>query len=185
MAFPRSEQPARRQHLSDGVTSELRQFLTEWHRVVSEKDLGALPGLLADDISLGAPPYWARLEGRELVQYLLGLILETIEDFRYHREWQQGSELALEFRGRIAGLAGRRLFQPGKEGRNRVFGRGGTEHCLEIGRFWVLSDPESHHIAGIHAGKGASPPPRPWGVVAGLARWRADLRAGMDLLIFS
>jgi hypothetical protein len=33
------------------------------------------------------------------VQHLLGLILETIEGFTYHREWQDGAELALEFRG--------------------------------------------------------------------------------------
>lgn len=86
------------------MTSELREFLPEWHRVVSEKDLGALLSLLADDVSLGAPPYWARLQGRELVHHLLGLIINTIEDFSYHREWQKGNELALEFTGRVGEL---------------------------------------------------------------------------------
>ncbi len=83
------------------MTGELREFLTEWHRVVSEKDLGALPRLLADDVSLGAPPYWARIQGREWVNHLLGLIVNTIEDFTYHREWQKGNEFALEFTGRV------------------------------------------------------------------------------------
>ena len=83
------------------MTSELREFLTKWHRVVSEKDLGALLGLLSDDVSLGAPPYWARIQGRELVHQLLGLILNTIEEFTYHREWQTGNDLALEFTGRV------------------------------------------------------------------------------------
>jgi len=83
------------------VATELQGFLTEWHRVVSEKDVGALSSLLADDVSLGAPPYWARIRSRELVHHLLGLILNTIEEFTYHREWQKGSDLALEFTGRI------------------------------------------------------------------------------------
>ncbi len=83
------------------MKSELRAFLTEWHRVVSEKDLGALRRLLADDVSLGAPPYWARIQGRELVHHLLGLIVNTIEEFTYHREWQNGNDFALEFTGRV------------------------------------------------------------------------------------
>jgi hypothetical protein len=79
-------------------------FLAEWHRMVSERDLGALPPLLAGDVSLGAPPYWARIEGRETVSHLLGLIIHTIEGFTYHREWREGRELALEFTGRAGGL---------------------------------------------------------------------------------
>jgi hypothetical protein len=78
-----------------------REFLTHWHRIVSEKDLDALTRILADDVSIGAPPYWARMQGRDLVHHLLGLIVNTIEGFTYRREWQKGSELALEFTGRI------------------------------------------------------------------------------------
>ena len=72
--------------------------------MVAEQDLDALSPLLAEDISLGAPPYWPRFEGRELVDHLLGLILHSVEGFSYHREWQHGSELALEFRGRVGEL---------------------------------------------------------------------------------
>ncbi len=78
-----------------------REFLTHWHRIVSEQDLDALSRILADDVSIGAPPYWARMQGRDLVHHLLGLIVNTIEGFTYRREWQKGSELALEFTGRI------------------------------------------------------------------------------------
>ena len=79
-------------------------FLTRWHRVVAEKDLAGLAALLADDVVLGAPPYWSRLEGKTIVQKLLGVIVETIEGFTYHRQWTNGRELALEFRGRVGGL---------------------------------------------------------------------------------
>ncbi|MGH7286896.1 MAG: nuclear transport factor 2 family protein [Myxococcota bacterium] len=96
-------------------------FLTEWHRIVRERDLPALAPLLAPDVELGAPPYWEPLRGAALVQHLLGLILETVEGFTYHREWKVGSELALEFRGKVGGLElqGIDLFSLDAEGRIR------------------------------------------------------------------
>jgi hypothetical protein len=79
-------------------------FLDEWHRIVRERDLPALSALLAPEVEIGAPPYWEPLRGRELVHHLLGLILDTIEGFTYHREWTLAGELALEFRGRVGAL---------------------------------------------------------------------------------
>jgi len=76
-------------------------FLSEWHRIVAERDLVALCALLAEGVSIGAPPYWQRFAGRDVVHQLLGLILHTIEGFTYHREWRHGNELALEFTGRV------------------------------------------------------------------------------------
>lgn len=80
---------------------EVDRFLDEWHRMVRERDTAAIIDLLADDVTIGAPPYWSKLDGKELVAHLLGLILETIEDFTYHRQWRQGRELALEFIGHV------------------------------------------------------------------------------------
>jgi hypothetical protein len=96
-------------------------FLAEWHRIVRERDVPALARVLAPDVELGAPPYWNPLRGRDLVQHLLGLILETIEGFTYHREWQRGCELALEFRGRVGDreLQGIDLISLDAEGRIR------------------------------------------------------------------
>jgi hypothetical protein len=71
------------------------RFLASWHRIVAEHDLVALGAALAEDVTLGAPPYWKKLQGREVVGHLLGLIVHTLEDFTYHRE------LALEFRGHV------------------------------------------------------------------------------------
>ena len=102
-------------------TPAAERFLAAWHRVVAERDLDALADLLAEDVSLGAPPYWPRLEGRRVVQHLLGLVIETIEGFSYHREWVSGSELALEFRGRVGDreLQGIDLISLDAEGRIR------------------------------------------------------------------
>jgi hypothetical protein len=80
------------------------RFLDAWHPAVAARDATALDAPLADDVTLGAPPYWQKLEGRALVRFLLGLILETIEEFTYHREWVKDRELALEFTGKVDGL---------------------------------------------------------------------------------
>lgn len=96
-----------------------RAFLDRWHRIVAEKDLAALHDVLAEGVTLGAPPYWKKLAGRPVVHHLLGLIVHTIEDFSYHREWVAGRELALEFRGRVgdAELQGVDLITLDDEGR--------------------------------------------------------------------
>lgn len=79
-------------------------FLAEWHRIVAHKDLAGLREVLAEDVSLGAPPYWSRIEGRETVHHLLGCVIDAIEGFTYQREWVDGRELALEFTGKAGGL---------------------------------------------------------------------------------
>jgi hypothetical protein len=83
-------------------------FLARWHTVVEQRDLIELEKLLASDVTMGAPPYWDKLNGRPLVHHLLGLIIHTIEDFTYHREWHDDSrgqgEIALEFFGHVGEL---------------------------------------------------------------------------------
>ena len=86
------------------MTAPVDEFLVKWHRIVAERDLPALPAVLAKDVSIGAPPYWEKIDGRDLVGHLLGLIVHTIEGFTYHREWRDGSEFALEFRGRVGDI---------------------------------------------------------------------------------
>ncbi len=83
------------------MSRDVSDFLTEWHRIVRERDLVGLDGVLDENVSLGAPPYWDKLHGRKLIHHLLGLIVYTIDGFTYHREWCNGSELALEFTGRV------------------------------------------------------------------------------------
>ena len=90
------------------MASTTDEFLEEWHRLVEARDLVALERILAKDVSLGAPPYWDKLTGRGIVHHLLGLIIQTIEDFSYDREWHDDSrgkgEIALEFRGHLGEL---------------------------------------------------------------------------------
>jgi hypothetical protein len=86
------------------MATESEAFLARWHRIVAEKDVVELATVLAEDVTIGAPPYWTKLAGKPIVHRLLGVIIETIEDFTYHRQWTGERELALEFRGRVGGL---------------------------------------------------------------------------------
>ena len=83
-------------------------FLSQWHPVVRDRDLQGLERLLAPDVTMGAPPYWDKLVGRPLVHHLLGLIIQTIDDFTYQREWHDDArgrgEIALEFHGHVGEL---------------------------------------------------------------------------------
>ena len=81
------------------MTSANDEFLAKWHPLVATRDLGPLEWVLAEDVSMGAPPYWDKLSGRPIVHHLLGLIVHNIEGFSYHREWALDRELALEFTG--------------------------------------------------------------------------------------
>ena len=86
------------------MAADAGAFLARWHEVVAKRDLEGLRGLVAERVTLGAPPYWNKFDDREMVLHLLGLIVHTIEGFRYHREWVRGNELALEFRGCVDGM---------------------------------------------------------------------------------
>jgi hypothetical protein len=94
------------------MASRNTAFLAKWHRLVAARDLVALEQILAEDVTMGAPPYWEKLQGRPIVHHLLGLIIHTIEDFTYHREWHDDArntgEIALEFHGHVGeiGLQG-------------------------------------------------------------------------------
>lgn len=103
------------------MSADASAFLTRWHVIVAAKDLEGLGTILAPDVTMGAPPYWTRLQGRDVVRYLLGIIINTIEDFTYRREWISGSELALEFTGHVGDrqLQGVDLVTLDREGRVR------------------------------------------------------------------
>ena len=86
------------------MSADSKAFLEQWHKIVATRDVEGLAAVLAEDVTLGAPPYWAKLETKEVVLRLLEIIINTIDEFTYHREWINGSELALEFRGSVDGL---------------------------------------------------------------------------------
>ena len=105
---PVDQRRGRNQNLKS-ISPRNKKFLSKWHPLVVQKNLSALDEILAEDVTMGAPPYWDKLSGRPIVHHLLGLIIQTIEDFTYYREWHDDSrgegEIALEFRGHIGHMA--------------------------------------------------------------------------------
>jgi hypothetical protein len=140
------------------MRDEVARFLAEWHRIVSERDLGALGGVLAEDVSLGAPPYWSRIAGRDTVQHLLGLIVGTIEDFTYHREWANGGELALEFTGRVGDLDLQGIDLISLDASQRV--RRLDVMIRPVNAVLALRESVAPRMAAFLAARGAPPAPR-------------------------
>jgi hypothetical protein len=86
------------------MANEGRVFLERWHQILTQRDRAGLEAILAEDIVMGPPPHWTKLEGKPMVSRVLGIIMGTLEDFAYHREWIDGNELALEFTARVGRL---------------------------------------------------------------------------------
>ena len=63
-----------------------KTFLDEWHRIVAQRDLAALGRVLHPKASMGAPPYWDRFEGADLVAHLLGIIVTFYAGDMIYRE---------------------------------------------------------------------------------------------------
>ena len=59
------------------MSQQADDWLARWHRIVSERDMKALREVLAEDVTMGAPPYWNKLQGRDVVHHLLGLIVDA------------------------------------------------------------------------------------------------------------
>jgi hypothetical protein len=78
--------------------------LTEWHRVVAERDWTALDGLLDEQVEFHSPFVWKPKLGRMAALFILSNVSEIFEDFTYHREWSDGDSLALEFSAGVDGL---------------------------------------------------------------------------------
>jgi hypothetical protein len=80
--------------------------IAEWHRIVRERDLDALPGLLAEDAVFHSPVVHTPQRGRALVAGYLGAALQLLAQpgFRYVREILGEREAMLEFETEIDGV---------------------------------------------------------------------------------
>ncbi len=48
---------------------DAEDFLVSWNRAVHARNTEGLAALLANDVSMGAPPYWNRIEGKAVVTH--------------------------------------------------------------------------------------------------------------------
>jgi len=80
--------------------------IEEWHRIVRERDIDALDGLLADDVVFHSPVVHTPQRGRPITaMYLAAAVLVFgNESFRYVREWHASHDAVLEFVVTIDGI---------------------------------------------------------------------------------
>eukprot|EP00008_Paramoeba_atlantica_P005226 CAMPEP_0201487404 /NCGR_PEP_ID=MMETSP0151_2-20130828/12849_1 /ASSEMBLY_ACC=CAM_ASM_000257 /TAXON_ID=200890 /ORGANISM="Paramoeba atlantica, Strain 621/1 / CCAP 1560/9" /LENGTH=140 /DNA_ID=CAMNT_0047872423 /DNA_START=61 /DNA_END=483 /DNA_ORIENTATION=+ len=85
--------------------SKGQEFLDKWNKLFQEKTKEEakqeLFHMIADDVVMGAPPYRKKLTGKMKVWTILGIIIDLVPDFKYDRQFVDGSDLALEFLGHV------------------------------------------------------------------------------------
>ncbi len=84
----------------------MNETLRTWHRVVKEKDIAALDGLLADDVVFHSPVVHSPQKGKALTKlYLSAAAMVLINDsFTYVREVVGESDAMLEFTVDVQGV---------------------------------------------------------------------------------
>ena len=84
----------------------MNNAIEEWHRIVRERDVDALDGLLADDVVFHSPVVHTPQRGRPITAMYLAAAVVVFgnETFRYVREWHATHEAVLEFLVTIDGI---------------------------------------------------------------------------------
>ncbi len=92
--------------MEERTTGSMNETLRTWHRVVKEKDMAALDGLLADDVVFHSPVVHSPQEGKALTKlYLSAAAMVLInESFTYVREVIGESDAMLEFTVEVQGI---------------------------------------------------------------------------------
>lgn len=84
----------------------MNETLRTWHRVVKEKDMAVLDGLLADDVVFHSPVVHSPQKGKALTKlYLSAAFMVLANDtFTYVREVVGESDAMLEFTVEVQGI---------------------------------------------------------------------------------
>jgi hypothetical protein len=75
--------------------------LNEWHRIILQRDWGALPDLLTDEVTYHNPVQSEPLRGKKALVGTLKVVFGIFEDFAYIRRFGGADGYGLEFRGRV------------------------------------------------------------------------------------
>jgi limonene-1,2-epoxide hydrolase len=92
--------------------------VSQFRRAVEARDLDSLIACLAPDVVFHSPVTFKPYQGREAVRQLLGVIMETFEDFAYTDELAGDSSHILVFRTRVGDrdIEGLDLLRFGQDG---------------------------------------------------------------------
>jgi hypothetical protein len=78
-----------------------QESLAKWQTMIAESDFSDLPSIIAVDAAFRSPVGLKPYLGRDLVCLLLSTAAGVFEDFRYHRQFLDGENAALEFSAHI------------------------------------------------------------------------------------
>ena len=95
--------------------------LSQWHQMIANADLHALPELLAPDVVFRSPMAHTPYPGAAVVAMILTTVFGVFEDFKYHRELAtaDGLNVVLEFSANVNGkeLKGMDMIRFNEEGK--------------------------------------------------------------------
>lgn len=79
--------------------------LQRWHAMLEQRDLGALPALLADNVVFRSPMAHTPYSGPLVVATILQTVIQVFVDFTYHRQLASadGLSVVLEFSATVNG----------------------------------------------------------------------------------
>lgn len=80
-----------------------RILLEKWHKVVFEKDLKTLNELISEKITFYSPVVFKPKTTKEEAIFVLSNVIEVFQDFKYHREFFNDKNWALEFSALVNG----------------------------------------------------------------------------------
>lgn len=80
-----------------------KELLDKWHKVVFEKDLETLNELISDKITFYSPVVFKPKSTKEEALFVLSNVIEVLTEFKYHREFYDGKNWALEFSAVVNG----------------------------------------------------------------------------------
>jgi len=85
------------------LTPAAAQTLQRWHAMLADRNLNALPELLAPDAVFRSPMAHSPYPGAPVVSMILNTVIKVFEDFTYHRELASGDghSVVLEFSARV------------------------------------------------------------------------------------
>lgn len=80
-----------------------KTLLDKWHKVVFEKDMKTLNELISDKITFYSPVVFKPKTTKEETIFILSNVIEVLKEFKYHREFIDGKNWALEFSAVVNG----------------------------------------------------------------------------------
>ncbi len=80
-----------------------KELLEKWHQVVFGKDLEMLNSMVSEKITLYSPVVFKPKNTKDEAMFVLTNVIQVLENFKYHREFLDGKNWALEFSAEVGG----------------------------------------------------------------------------------